>query len=120
MIVDGGVSGQPATVQIVIANMGAEPQDVNVCMANSCDNGTLPAATIDSEGTLTLSLGFDELPSGTQSIVVEWTKNGKIESISSAGPIVEPAWRDTAKMGIWIVLIAYTVGVLFDRRFGRP
>ena len=120
MIVDGGVSGQPATVQIVIANMGAEPQDVNVCMANSCDNGTLPAATIDSEGTLTLSLGFDELPSGTQSIVVEWTKDGKIESISSAGPIVEPAWRDTAKMAIWIVLIAYTVGVLFDRRFGRP
>jgi hypothetical protein len=120
MIVDGGVSGQPATVRIVIANMGADSQEVSVCMANSCDNGTLPAATIDSEGTLTLSLGFEDLPSGTQSIVVEWIKDGEIESIASAGPIVEPAWRETAKMIIWIMLIAYTAGVLFDRRFGRP
>tara|TARA_B100000579_G_scaffold437688_1_gene468221 strand:- start:3545 stop:6340 length:2796 start_codon:yes stop_codon:yes gene_type:complete len=120
MIVDGGVSGQPATVRIVVANMGADSHDVSVCMANSCDNGTLPAATIDSEGILTLSLEFEDLPSGTQSIVVEWIKDGEINSIASAGPIVEPAWRETAKMIIWIVLIAYTAGVLFDRRFGRP
>ncbi|MEC8978810.1 MAG: hypothetical protein VX433_01815 [Candidatus Thermoplasmatota archaeon] len=119
MIVDGGISGQSATIRVVIANMGSEPHDVIVCMVDSCDGGYLPPATIDSEGILALNLEFDDLPSGTQNIIVEWTKDGQTESISSAGPVVEPAWRDTARMIIWIVLIAYTAGVLFDRRFGR-
>jgi len=88
-------------------------------MVDSCDGGYLPPATIDSEGILAVNLEFDDLPSGTQNIIVEWTKNGQTESISSVGPVVEPAWRDTARMIIWIVLIAYTAGVLFDRRFGR-
>jgi len=120
MIVDGGISGQSATIRVVIANMGSEPHDVTVCMVDSCDGGTLPAATIDSEGILALDLEFEDLPSGTQNIIVEWTKDGQTERISSVGPAVEPAWRDTARMIIWIVLIAYTTGVLFDRRFGRP
>ena len=119
MIVDGGISGQSATIRVVIANMGSEPHDVIVCMVDSCDGGYLPPATIDSEGILALNLEFDDLPSGTQNIIVEWTKDGQTESISSVGPVVEPAWRDTARMIIWIVLIAYTAGVLFDRRFGR-
>ena len=120
MIVDGGVSGQPATVRIVVANMGSESNNLTVCITDLCQNSTLPSATIDSEGTLTITLEFDELPSGPQSIIVEWTKDGQIERISSIGPVVEPAWRDTAKLVIWVILIAYTVGVLFDRRFGRP
>ena len=120
MIVVGGVSGQSATVRVVIANMGSESNEITACMEDSCENGTLPSATIDSEGILTLTLEFDELPSGSQSIIIEWTKDGQIEKITGTGPVVEPAWRDTAKMVIWIVLIAYTAGVLFDRRFGRP
>ena len=51
-----GVSGQSAKIRVVIANMGSESNEITACMEDSCENMTLPSATIDSEGILTLPL----------------------------------------------------------------
>ena len=120
MIPSGIQSGRSGEITAVIENSGSESTDANVCIQNQCISIVAVGATLDGPGMTSASLSFDSLPAGSSPVSVQWNVGDETYSSESITPIIEPAWRETARFLIKVILIAYCAGILFDRRFGSP
>ena len=119
MVPTGVLSGQPGEITVIIFNHGAESTDAEVCIKNECETIVVVGASLEGVGISSAVLSFDSLPSGWSTVSVQWLVNDQTFSIESTTPSIEPAWRETARFLIKIILIAYCLGTLFDRRFGN-
>ncbi len=120
MIPSGIQSGRSGEITAVIANSGSESTNANVCIQNQCIMIDVVGATLDGPGMTSASLSFDSLPAGSSTVSVEWNIGDETFSSESITPTIEPAWRESARFLIKVILIAYCAGILFDRRFGSP
>ena len=120
MIPSGIQSGRSGEITAVIANSGTESTNATVCIQNQCIAIDAIGATLDGPGMTSVSLSFDSLPAGSSPISVQWNVGDEAYSSESITPTIEPAWRESARFLIKVILIAYCVGILFDRRFGSP
>ena len=119
MVPTGVLSGQPGEITVIVFNHGSESTDAEVCIKNECQTIIVTGASLEGVGISSAILSFDSLPSGWSTVSVQWLVNDQPYSIESTTPSIEPAWRETARFLIKIILIAYCIGTLFDRRFGN-
>ncbi|MBA46409.1 MAG: hypothetical protein CMB31_07480 [Euryarchaeota archaeon] len=118
MVPNGVLSGQPGDITVIVFNHGANPTDAEICIKNQCKLISVDGADLDGIGMSSATLSFDSLPSGLSPVTVQWSVDGQNYSTESTTPSIEPAWRENARFIIKIILIAYIIGTLFDRRFG--
>tara|TARA_B100000902_G_scaffold16583_1_gene19908 strand:- start:10232 stop:13060 length:2829 start_codon:yes stop_codon:yes gene_type:complete len=118
MVPTGVLSGQSGEITVIVFNKGSDSTDAEVCIKNQCEIINVNGATLDGFGMSSATLSFDSLPSGWSEVTVHWSVEGLPYSIDSTTPSIEPAWRENARFLIKIILIAYCLGTLFDRRFG--
>ncbi len=118
MVPSGIQSGRPGEITVVIANSGSESSSAEVCVQEQCVSISAVGATLDGPGITSASLTFDSLPAGSSPVSVKWDIDTETYSSESKTPSIEPAWRESARFIIKVMLIAYCAGILFDRRFG--
>jgi len=119
MIPTGVLSGQPGEITVIVFNYGSESTDAEVCIKDECERVIVTGASLEGVGISSAVLSFDSLPSASSTVFVEWSVNDQVFSIETTTPSIEPAWRETARFLIKIILIAICLGTLFDRRFGN-
>ena len=118
MVPTGVLSGQPGEITVVVFNHGSIATNANVCIENECEEILVIGASLDGIGMSSTTLSFDSLPPGRTPVTVNWSVDGEPNSTDSTTPSIEPAWRENVRFIIKIILIAYCLGTLFDRRFG--
>lgn len=118
MVPSGIQSGRSGEITVVIANSGSESTIAEVCVQEQCVSIDAVGATLDGLGITAASIPFDSLPAGSSSVSVKWNIDSEPYSSESKTPAIEPAWRESARFIIKVMLIAYCAGILFDRRFG--
>ena len=119
MVPTGVLSGQPGEITVIVFNLGSLSTNAEVCIKNECETINVTGASLEEVGMSSAILSFDSLPPGWSTVSVQWLVNDQPYSIESTTPPIEPAWRETARFLIKIILIAYCLGTLFDRRFGN-
>ena len=119
MVPTGVLSGQPGEITVIVFNYGSESTDAEVCIKDKCERILVNGATIDGVGITSAVLSFDSLPSGSSTVYVQWSVNDEAFAVTTTTSPIEPAWRETARFIIKIILISYCLGTLFDRRFGN-
>ncbi|MEC9174122.1 MAG: hypothetical protein VX804_03525 [Candidatus Thermoplasmatota archaeon] len=119
MVPTGVLSGQPGEITVIVFNHGSSSTDAEVCIKNECETIIVTGASLEGVGISSAILTFDSLPSGWSTVSVQWLVNDQPYFIEATTPSIEPAWRENARFLIKVVLIAYCLGTLFDRRFGN-